>query len=64
MLLMWIIIGICGLVGLISGVEIIRFFLGKSTKLTFLIALVVFLTCLFFVAGAGYVVENLELPSP
>jgi len=58
--LMWIIFGIFGPVGIISGVEIVRFFLGKSTKLTFLIALVVFGTCLFFLASVTYVAHLLE----
>lgn len=51
--MMWIIFGIFGPVGIISGVEIVRFFLGKSTKLTFLIALVVFGICLYFLASAS-----------
>lgn len=57
---MWIIFGIFGPVGIISGVEIVRFFLGKSTKLKFLIALVVLAICLYFVGGVLYVADLVE----
>ena len=58
--MMWIIFGIFGPVGIISGVEIVRFFRGKSNWLKFLISLVVFLTCLYFLASAVHVADLLE----
>jgi hypothetical protein len=60
MWMVWIILGIFGPVGLITGVEIVRFFLGKSNWVTFLICLMAFVICLFFLAGAWAVTYKLD----